>query len=50
MNQHLKKGLIAASLTAGLAANAQDKKLPNILVIMVDDVAPNSLSCYSLGM
>lgn len=23
---------------------------PNILVIMVDDVAPNSLSCYSLGM
>lgn len=27
---------------------AQDK--PNILVIMVDDVAPNALSCYSLGM
>lgn len=29
-------------------AKAQDK--PNILVIMVDDVAPNALSCYSLGM
>ncbi len=27
---------------------AQDK--PNILVIMVDDVAPNALSCYSLGL
>ncbi len=28
---------------------AQSEK-PNILVIMVDDVAPNSLSAYSLGM
>ncbi|WP_228850392.1 arylsulfatase [Aegicerativicinus sediminis] len=28
--------------------SAQDK--PNILVIMVDDVAPNSLSAYSMGM
>ena len=27
---------------------AQDK--PNILVIMVDDVAPNALSAYSLGL
>jgi arylsulfatase A-like enzyme len=26
------------------------QKKPNILVIMVDDVAPNSLSAYSLGM
>ncbi|MCV9386583.1 arylsulfatase [Reichenbachiella ulvae] len=31
-----------------LIIHAQDK--PNILVIFVDDVAPNSLSCYSLGM
>lgn len=31
-----------------LSIQAQDK--PNILVIFVDDVAPNSLSCYSLGM
>jgi len=40
-----------ALLLAGIfstGAFAQDK--PNILVIMVDDVAPNSLSCYSLGM
>ncbi len=29
-------------------ARGQDK--PNILVIMVDDVPPNSLSCYSHGM
>jgi len=36
--------LVAFSLTGF----AQDK--PNILVIMVDDVAPNSLGCYSLGM
>ncbi|MBS2100908.1 arylsulfatase [Carboxylicivirga linearis] len=31
-------------------ANALGQNKPNILVIMVDDVAPNSLSCYSLGM
>lgn len=30
--------------------NAQKKDKPNILLITVDDVAPNSLSCYSLGM
>lgn len=53
MNQ--KEFIKAAFTTAALALpsllcplNAQDK--PNILVIMVDDVAPNSLSCYSLGM
>jgi arylsulfatase len=28
----------------------KNKKQPNILVIMVDDVAPNSLSCYTMGM
>ena len=39
-------GLVSAFLT--LALNAQDK--PNILVIMVDDVAPSSLSCYSMGL
>ena len=50
MKTQLSKGLMIASLSLGLAANAQDKKQPNILVIMVDDVAPNSLSCYSLGM
>lgn len=32
-----------------LSAMGQSKQ-PNILVIMVDDVAPNSLSCYTLGM
>ena len=33
-------------------ANAQDQKekKPNILVIFVDDIAPNALSCYSFGM
>ncbi|WP_255083790.1 arylsulfatase [Zhouia amylolytica] len=37
---------LAGMLTQGI--HAQDR--PNILVIMVDDVAPNSLSCYSLGL
>ncbi len=36
------------TLILAISTFAQDK--PNILVIMVDDVAPNSLSCYSLGM
>lgn len=50
MKTQLTKGLMIASLSLGLAANAQDKKQPNILVIMVDDVAPNSLGCYTMGM
>ena len=32
----------------GFATYGQDK--PNILVIMVDDVAPSALSCYSMGL
>lgn len=32
-----------------VVAQEADKK-PNILVIMVDDIAPNALSAYSLGM
>ncbi|WP_297097616.1 arylsulfatase [uncultured Draconibacterium sp.] len=43
----LKKSLLLL-LFLPFVTFAQDK--PNILVIMVDDVAPNSLSCYSLGM
>ena len=42
----IKLLVIAAFLS--FAIQAQDK--PNILVIMVDDVAPNSLSCYTHGM
>lgn len=38
-----------AVFTTPKEAEAQSEK-PNILVIMVDDVAPNSLSCYSLGL
>ncbi len=46
----MKKSLstLSALMLACASLIAQDK--PNILVIMVDDVAPNSLSCYSLGM
>ncbi len=40
---------IILSFVYALVAIGQSGK-PNILVIMVDDVAPNSLSCYSLGM
>ncbi len=29
---------------------AQSTEKPNILFIMVDDVAPNALSCYTMGM
>lgn len=51
-----QKDFFKAAVTTAVVAvpsvfcslKAQDK--PNILVIMVDDVAPNSLSCYSLGM
>lgn len=41
-------GLIAGLLTC--AASAQDNKKPNVLAIMVDDVAQVSLSAYSHGM
>lgn len=34
----------------GISCFAQDTQKPNILIIMVDDVAQNSLSCYSHGM
>lgn len=44
----MKKTILTFLTLIGLSSYAQDK--PNILVIMVDDVAPNSLSCYSLGM
>ncbi|WP_167615061.1 arylsulfatase [Maribellus sediminis] len=40
--------LVAIILTLSFWTFAQNK--PNILVIMVDDVAPNALSCYSLGL
>ena len=33
-----------------LNAQSNDPKKPNILIIMVDDVAQNSLSCYTHGM
>ncbi len=33
-----------------ITSNIYAQKKPNILVIMVDDVAPNALSCYSMGM
>ncbi len=35
-------------MSVSLSPYAQDK--PNILVIMVDDVAPNSLGAYTMGM
>ena len=44
----MKKGTLIIFLLGLLSAVAQEK--PNILVIMVDDVAPNALSCYSMGM
>lgn len=49
MKHNRFKLLTGAALSLlSLVSMAQDR--PNILVIMVDDVAPNSLSCYSLGM
>ena len=44
----MKINLVFAFLFCSGFSFAQDK--PNILVIMVDDVAPNSLSAYSLSM
>lgn len=44
----MKKKLLAAVVLLSAFGYAQKK--PNIVVIMVDDVAPNSLSAYSLGM
>lgn len=44
----MKKRLLFLSLMVFAAINAQEK--PNILVIMVDDVAPNAISAYSLGL
>lgn len=38
-------------ITSGYSsAQSKDPKKPNIVIIMVDDVAQNSLSCYSHGM
>ncbi|RYJ42381.1 sulfatase-like hydrolase/transferase [Flavobacterium beibuense] len=44
----MKLKFLLLILFIGFLSYAQNK--PNILVIMVDDVAPNSLSAYSLGM
>lgn len=44
----MKTNLFILAALVFTCVHAQEK--PNILVIMVDDVAPNSLSCYSLGM
>lgn len=41
---------VLAGLPFTHVAMAQDQSRPNILVIMVDDVAPNSLSAYTMGM
>ena len=41
--------ILATTLALSVGATAQDKK-PNILVVMVDDVAQVSLSAYSHGM
>ncbi|WP_053976655.1 arylsulfatase [Mangrovimonas xylaniphaga] len=41
---------VVTSLLLSLSLLGFSQEKPNILVIMVDDVAPNSLSCYSLGM
>lgn len=40
---------VSLFLMMGMLVFSQSKK-PNILLITVDDVAPNSLSCYSHGM
>jgi len=45
----MKQLLLIFAVLLSFAMQAQNKR-PNILVIMVDDVSPNSLSCYSLGM
>ena len=45
----MKKLLLVFAVLFSFAMQAQNKK-PNILVIMVDDVSPNSLSAYTLGM
>ncbi len=43
--------IVAIAITTTDSASAQDQNgKPNILVIMVDDVAPNALSAYSHGM
>ena len=42
-------GVLSCLSTSSLAQEAPPK-MPNVLVIMVDDVAPNSLSCYTHGM
>lgn len=39
-----------AGLVLNLTACAEPADKPNVLLIMVDDVAPNSLSAYSHGM
>ncbi len=44
----MKKLFLFSSLCLCFALTAQER--PNILVIMVDDVAPNALSAYSMGM
>ncbi|KAB1066882.1 arylsulfatase [Tamlana haliotis] len=44
----MKKPLLFVLFCTFLNIYAQDK--PNILVIMVDDVAPNALSAYTMGM
>ena len=49
---------VGAVLSTGMVVQAEEtppqqnstQEKPNILVIMVDDVAPNALSCYSHGM
>ncbi len=44
----MKNAMSLLFLTMAIALYAQNK--PNILVIMVDDVAPNSLGAYTMGM
>ncbi|SMO77986.1 arylsulfatase [Solitalea koreensis] len=44
------KKLVINAFILFAAAQLYAQKKPNILIIMVDDVAPNSLSCYSHGM
>jgi arylsulfatase len=50
LNYRLTLIFLVLVLSNVFAQKNSKKDKPNILVIMVDDVAPNSLGCYTMGM
>ena len=50
MFKHLPVKFLVTILAAGFSVGAAAAERPNILAIMVDDVAPSALSVYSHGM